>query len=300
LIVFVPSFGWAQSAGSAEWADYASDDYEVVPNITYNTANNTELKLDLYRPKNSHAPTPTIMYIHGGGWVRGTKERNVLRVLPYLALGWAVVNVEYRLAGNSLAPAAVEDCRCALRWIVQHAAEYNFDTARIVITGSSAGGHLALMTGMLPESTVFDRQCPNNRTVRREGVTEQPLKVAAIINWYGITDVGDLLSGPNVRDYAIEWFGSMKNREELASEVSPIHYVRVGLPPILTIHGDADPIVPYTQATRLHEALDKVGVPNELVTIQGGKHGDFSRQETVKSYSALREFLRKFNLLKVE
>src|SRR5438477_8117682 len=102
---------------------------------------------------------------------------------PYLEMGWAVVNVEYRLARASLAPAAVEDCRCALRWVIKNAKDYNFDINRIVVTGHSAGGHLALTTGMLPASAGLDRECHG----------PEELKVAAIINWYGITDVNDLL-----------------------------------------------------------------------------------------------------------
>ncbi|HXG63737.1 MAG TPA: alpha/beta hydrolase [Blastocatellia bacterium] len=300
LVVCVTSHGQTQAPGSDTWADHVAGDYDIHPNITYAIANNTELKLDLYLPKNRSTPIPTLLYFHGGGWVEGKKERNVLFVLPYLSLGWAVINVEYRLARNSLAPAAVEDCRCALRWAIYHAKEYNFDPAKIVLTGPSAGGHLALITGMLPAQSIFDRQCPTAESVRwREG-TEPQMKVAAIINWYGITDVSELLDGPHAKHYAMEWFGSLSNRQELARQVSPINNVRAGLPPIITIHGEADEIVPYSQAVKLHAALDKAGVPNQLVTIRGGKHGGFDRRELVNSYTVIREFLRKNGLLKLE
>ena len=76
----------------------------------------------------------------------------MLRLLPYLEMGWSVVNVSYRLGPVSLAPAAVEDCLCALRWVIRNAEQYNFDPARIVVMGSSAGGHLSLTTGMVPAS----------------------------------------------------------------------------------------------------------------------------------------------------
>src|SRR5499426_3122523 len=118
-----PGSGQSQAPGPDKWPDYASADYDILPNITYSIANNTELKLDLYLPKNRSAPNPTLMLFHGGGWVDGQKERNVFQLLPYLSLGWAVINVEYRLARNSPAPAAVEDCRCALRWVTYHARE---------------------------------------------------------------------------------------------------------------------------------------------------------------------------------
>jgi acetyl esterase/lipase len=149
---------------------------------------------------------------------------------------------------------------------------------KLVVTGNSAGGHLALTTGMLPASAGLERECPGN----------EELKVAAIVNWYGITDVGDLLDGPNMKTYAVTWLSSLTNRYEIAKRVSPLEYVRAGLPPILTIHGDADPTVPYSHGTRLHEALTKAGVPNQLLTIPGGKHGGFTREETLKLHSSFK------------
>ena len=282
------------------WTDYASGDFDVVPNVTYAVANNTELKLDLYLPKDRSAPRPTLILFHGGGWVAGQKENNIFYLLPYLSMGWAAVNVEYRVARNSLAPAAVEDCRCALRWATSHATEYNLDASKFVLTGTSAGGHLALMTAMLPASSPFDRQCPTDNSTRWREATEPPLKVAAVVNFFGITDVAELLEGPNAKHYAIEWFGSLSNRAELARQVSPINHVRAGLPPVITLHGDADDIAPYSQAVRFHAALDKAGVPNRLVTVRGRGHGGFDRQELVSGYAAVRDFLRKQNVLKNE
>ena len=292
-----PAWGQAPAPGSAQWADTVAIDFDVWPDITYRTANNTGLKLDVYAPRDRSSAVPTVMLIHGGGWVEYRKEQNVLSLLPYLALGWAVVNVEYRLARVSPAPAAVEDCRCALAWVTRHAREYGFDTTKIVLTGNSAGGHLALITGLLPASSAFDRSCPTADEVRWNSGAEPALKVAAVINWFGITDVADLLEGPNAKHYAIEWFGSMSQREELARQLSPIQYVRPGSPPVLTIHGDADDLVPYSHAVRLHEALGKAGVPNRLVTIRGGGHGNFNRQQMADNYAAIRDFLREQRLL---
>jgi acetyl esterase/lipase len=230
--------------------------------------------------------------------VAGMKERNVMQLLPYLSMGWAVFNVEYRLASSSPAPAAVEDCLCALRWVGAQAKEYNLDTTRIVVTGGSAGGHLALITGMLPPESPFYRSVPTNDTMRwREG-TEPAVRVAAIVNWYGISDVEELLDGPNAKHYAIEWFGSMNNRKELAHALSPVNYVRPGLPPVISIHGDQDDIVPYAQVVRLHKALDAAAVPNMLITIPGAKHDGFAKDALVSSFASIREFLRANGILK--
>ncbi|MEO2198421.1 MAG: alpha/beta hydrolase, partial [bacterium] len=235
----------AQLNDTETWASHLSNTYRVVPNVTYGVANNRENKVDLYLPRGVDGPTPVLMYIHGGGWVGGSKESSVLRLLPWLEKGWAVVNVQYRLGAVSLAPAAVEDCLCALRWVIRNAEEYDIDPDRIVVTGNSAGGHLALTTGMIPASAGLDRQCPGN----------EELSVAAIINWYGITDVADLLDGPNMKTYAVTWMGSLPNRLAIADRVSPLTYVRAGLPPVLSIHGDADPTVPYQHGVRLHAEL---------------------------------------------
>ena len=261
--------------------------YRTTPNITYLTATNFDAKLDVYQPVGVTTPNPTLVFFHGGGWTGGSKEGNTLTNLLWMDMGWTVVNVEYRLAKNSPAPAAVEDCLCALRWIYRNAKQYNFDTSRIVVTGQSAGGHLALTTGMIPASAGLDRQCPGT----------EDLKVAAIVDWYGITDVNDLLEGPNMRTYAVQWLGSMPNRAEVAKRISPLTYVRPGLPPILMIQGDADPTVPYTHSLRLREALDKAGVPNELVTVPGGKHGNFTVDENLKNYAAIRAFLTRHKLI---
>jgi acetyl esterase/lipase len=204
-----------------------------------------------------------------------------------MEMGWNVVNVEYRLAKVSLAPAAVEDCLCALRWVIRNAKQYGFDTTKLVVSGGSAGGHLALTTAMIPASEGMDRQCPGT----------EPLKVAAVVDWYGITDVVDLLDGPNMKTYAVQWMGSMPNRVEIAKRVSPLTYVRAGLPPIISIQGDQDPVVPYAHSVRLQDALKKVAVDGELITIPGGKHGGFTRAENQRAYEAIKAFLAKHGLI---
>lgn len=287
-ILILPAMDALAQAPLSETAAWAATvRYRVVPNVTYLTANNFEARLDVYQPQGVSTPVPTLIYIHGGGWVGGSKEGSIFNLLPYIEMGWAVVNVQYRLARISLAPAAVEDCRCALRWVIRNAKEYNFDVNKLVVTGHSAGGHLSLTTGLLPASAGLDREC----------FGPEELKVAAVINWYGITDVNDLLEGPNQKGYAVQWLSSLPNRDEVARRVSPLTYVRAGLPPVLTIHGDADPTVPYSHATRLREALDKAGVPNQLLTIPGGKHGGFNKDETLRIYATIREFLTRQGII---
>ena len=258
----------------------------TVPNVVYLRTNGWEGRLDVYAQKNP-TPTPTVVYIHGGGWFAGSKESYLLNMLPFLNMGYSVVNVEYRLTNTSLAPAAIEDCRCALRWVVANAHEYGFDPDKLIVAGQSAGGHLALTTGMIPASAGFDRICSR---------AEEP-RVAAIVDLYGITDVADLLDGPNKKPfpeaapYAVWWLGNQPNRAEIARAASPLTYVRAGLPPIISVHGDADPSVPYSHSVRLHEALEKAGVRHELITVPGGKHGGFPDAQWQRAYAAIQSFL---------
>ena len=275
------------------WATIAASEFRVHPNIVYGHANNVDLRLDVVTVDKSNQPRPTVIYIHGGGWVGGTKEGTELEVLPYLAHGMNAVNVEYRLASVSLAPAAVEDCRCALRWVYDHAQEYGFDTNKLVVAGGSAGGHLSLMTGMLTASAGFDNQCPG----KISGGKTAEMKVAAIVDYYGITDVADVLQGPNARSWALTWLDSLPNRMELAKQLSPLTYVRKDLPPIIILHGDSDPTVPYPQGVRLHEALDAAGVSNELVTIPGGGHGGWPREQNLRAQEAIFHFLTTHGIL---
>ena len=290
----------AHAQDAAEAFVRVASSYQLVPNVVYHRAGGNDLTLDVYRPRGAAGPTPTLMYIHGGGWTNGSRQASALTFLPYLEMGWAVISVSYRLADAAHAPAAVEDCRCALRWIYRNAESYNVDGDRIVVTGNSAGGHLALTTGMLPADAGLDAQCPGDRrrTWTTGNTSTAQLKVAAIVNWYGITDVHDLANRtPGTSgNFTEAWLGSRPDRNDVATRVSPTHYVRADLPPILTIHGDEDSIVPYDHATRLHEALGAAGVPNELLTIEGGGHGGFAPDEHQRIYRTIRRFLGEHGL----
>lgn len=281
-----PPAASAQGPELTDWSVLLSRHYAVSPNVTYLEVDGWEGKADVYRPTRAEAPVPTVIFFHGGGWIRGDKEGPVLHLMPYIAMGFAVMNVEYRVAPMAKAPAAVQDGRCALRWVYRNADRMGFDTTRIIVTGHSAGGHLALMTGILPPEAGLDTLCPG----------PQDLKVATVVNWYGITDVGDVLEGPNREAWAEEWIGSGPDRAELVRRLSPLTHVRSETPPILTIHGDRDPTVPYQHALWLQEALDREGVPNELLTIPGARHGGLNDEQLLLAYAKVREFLQQHGI----
>ena len=237
------------SAGAAE--------YQIRANVRYDQY--AETVLDILQPPAPALTTrPGVIVIHGGGWVRGDKERMVEPFcLPFIRQGFVVANVEYRLASVAPAPAALNDVLKAADWFHDHAPDYKVDEKRILATGSSAGGHLALMLGMLPASAGFGPET----------------KIAAVVNFYGIADVADQLEGPNQREYAVTWIPEQPDRLDLARRLSPLTYVRPGLPPVLTIHGDADPLVPFDQAVRLTKALKAAHDDATLITVPGGQHG---------------------------
>lgn len=266
------------SAEDITWAQRIAARYNVTADITYLTINGLDVKLDVYQPWVTGTPRPTLMFMHGGGWMTGaTKQTWALWFLPFLQLGWVIVNVDYRPSGTALAPAAVEDCLRALRWIGRNGAQFDIDAKQLVIAGLSAGGHLALTTGMIPTAM----SCRDVQGGARDGSllvsrmipdSADLLKPAAIINWCGITDVADVATGPNQRDYAMSWIGDQPGRLNIAKWMSPLTYVCAGLPPIITIHGDDDELVPYGHAVRLHDALSVAKVPNKLVTLPGARH----------------------------
>ncbi|HSS97751.1 MAG TPA: alpha/beta hydrolase, partial [Terriglobales bacterium] len=140
-LVVATKFCLAQPDAVFRWSVAASG-YRFISDIEYKGIQGQSLKLDVIAIEPLSQPRPTLLFIHGGGWVNGNKNETTLASLPFLNQGMNTVNIDYRLASQAHAPASVEDCRCALRWIYRHAKEYGFDTNKIVVVGESAGGHL--------------------------------------------------------------------------------------------------------------------------------------------------------------
>ena len=255
-------------------------------NAVYTKIGNWEGKMDLYLPPKEKWKSPVIINIHGGGWNHGVKESQT-GFNTFFKMGYAVANIEYRLTGQATAPAAVEDARCALIYLIQHAAELNIDVNKIVVMGGSSGGHLALMAGLLGNDHRFDRNC--------KGV--ENIKVAAIIDKYGITDVWDWGYGTRITSKsAINWLGSRAKDKEFALSVSPINYVNKNSPPTFIVHGDADPTVPYQQSVDLHKKFTDAGVKTRFITVEGGLHGKFTKEKNSEVNKAIADFLKELNL----
>jgi acetyl esterase/lipase len=274
---------YAQIVTSSRWLKEYHQRYNAALNIPYKGTDTPWCRLDCYSLKDSTKRTPVIVWIHGGGWRRGTKDSSNGLIPRFMDMGWAAVNVNYRVTEAGLAPAAVADCRAALAWVESHAEEYYFDPSKIVVGGTSAGGHLALMTGMLPAGNTID-------SAGGYAVSRPP---AAILDFYGITDVADLLSGPNRKGYAVSWIGNQTEGGRMAALVSPMSYVRSEVPPVFIAHGDKDTTVPYTHALRLKHALDSANVRNALHTVEGGYHGKWGKETDDLVFGEVVEFLKK-------
>lgn len=287
----IQKFAAAMLLPLCAWAQVPIDHRPAVPavipdsvlleaNIPYDQYKETVL--DILEPKEqTKEKRPGIILIHGGGWVNGTKEQRVeYAALKYVAHGFVVANIEYRLANVATAPAAVTDVLKAAQWFHKNAGKYHVDTNRIVVTGDSAGGHLALMVAMTPRSAKLG----------------PPAKIAAVVNFYGITDVADQLEGPHLQKYAVTWVPEQEGRRELAKRVSPITYVRKDLPPILTLHGDADKTVPYEHGANLTRELKNAGADARLITVSGAGHG-FPQATLDEQFEHIFAFLKEKKVL---
>ncbi|WP_128548483.1 alpha/beta hydrolase [Larkinella soli] len=265
----------------------------VLSNIAYDTVGGRPLFLDAYLPASQLGqdpwvqfptdPRPTLLYFHGGGWSEGDRISRSLLLLPYLEKGWCVVTADYRLLGPTNLLDCIRDCRAALRWVYGQAGKYPFDTARIVVSGESAGAHLALMTGLTADDPQFAvDSVPSGR----------PLRVAAVINWFGISDVEKAVRFWNSDAYTRQIVGSSPSAAGLLKLASPVQHVRPGSPPVLSVHGELDVNVPISQSEALHTALDRHGVRNELIRIPEKKHGNFSAEEFAQAFERIWQFVR--------
>lgn len=223
---------------------------QTVRDVEYANVNGTSLKLDLYLPAEKGEGRPAIVCIHGGGWKNGDKGHMKLAG-EFAQRGFVSISINYRLSGEAKFPAAVEDCRAAIRWVRANAAEHGIDPDRLGVYGTSAGGHLALMVGMLND--------------------DPEARVQAVCSWFGPTD----FTKGGGRDGAFVQFlgGTFDKIPDKFKDASPITHVTKDDPPTLLVHGDKDEVVPLLHSESLHTALKAVGVEVELVVVKNGGHG---------------------------
>jgi acetyl esterase/lipase len=243
------------------------------------------VSLDLFTPESgSDRPTPAVVFIHGGGWYAGSKKDLRFAAKDMAKAGYVGVSVGYRLAPKHKFPAQIEDVKCAIRWLRANADKYRIDKERIAVAGASAGGHLALLAGLT---------LPKDNLEGAGGVgADQSSQVCAVVNFFGPTDLARDGWLPLVDKMIVDFLGGARESiPQTYVAASPMTYIHKGGPPVLTIHGTKDPLVPYSQATLLHEALQKAGESSQLETIEGKGHGDWPPEVWAQVMEKIKTFL---------
>jgi acetyl esterase/lipase len=213
-------------------------DIEIERDVEYGKGGDTPLLLDIYRPKGRPKELlPAVMMVHGGGWRDCDKMTVPMPPRNLAARGYFVASIDYRLSGKACFPAAVEDCKCAVRWMRAHAGTYSVDPDRIGVVGASAGGHLVLMLGCADEKAGFEGT---------GGHPNQSSRVQAVCDFCGPTDLlTQELKPPLLIEVEQDFIGATIDQKPAAfKKASPIEYVSRENPPTLIIHGDQDDIVP--------------------------------------------------------
>ena len=258
----------------------------VFRDLPYITNGHARQKLDLFLPKDGKN-LPLIINIHGGAFRGGSKEMAV--PLDYLARGYAVASINYRLSQHAVFPAQIEDCKAAVRWLRANAAKYGLAPGYFAAWGSSAGGYLAAMLGTTGDVGEFE-------VGENLGVSS---RVQAVVDYFGPTDFlqmdahrtphGQLHTPANSPESQLVG-GAIEENKEKVGKANPITYVTNSAPPFLICHGDHDPLVPHHQSELLEAALKRAGVPVTFYTVNGAGHGGF---HDPKVPEMTREFLAK-------
>jgi acetyl esterase/lipase len=227
--------------------------------IEYGRVGDQALQVDVYSPKGLVKPAPGLIFIHGGGWRGGHRRDYKIYTVAFAQKGYVAASICYRFTHF---PAAVEDAKCAVRWMRANAAELHVDPNRIAVIGGSAGGYLALMVGY----TAGDKRLEGNGG--HEGVSSA---VQAVVDLYGPTDFDTPIGRDNktVTDFLGKPFSE---DPELYRFASPINHLNAKAPPTFVLQGTIDSLVPVEQSDILVEKLKKLGVPHWYDRLDGWPH----------------------------
>ncbi len=257
-------------------------------NVTYGKAGETELKLDLARP-DGDGPFPAIVFIHGGGWSQGSRQSYRGQIEDAARRGYVAATISYRLmqfdeskkettTATPNFPAQIHDAKAAVRWLRANAKKYNVDPDRIGVTGGSAGGHLSLLVGLTDPAANLEGDSGN---------PEQSSRVQAVVNVFGPTDMASCHEKSSVAwIFRLFMGGTPAEAAERYKAASPITYVSEDDPPVLTLHGDQDALVPIEQARKLDEKMKAAGASHTLMVFAGQGHG-FGGEDQQKAMNAM-------------
>jgi acetyl esterase/lipase len=253
------------ASASAVAADADPAAVEFFKDVVYGKAGDQDLKLNLARPKATAAPAPCVVVIHGGGWSAGNKDQHSDLVRLAAGKGYVAATVGYRLAPAHPFPAAVNDVKCAVRYLRSHAADYHLDPNRIGAVGFSAGAHLAMMLGVTDKADGLEGD---------GGWPDPSSKVQAVVSFFGPTDLTAPELWPDISPILRRFLGGpLAQKPDLYKQASPITYVREDSAPMLLFQGTNDPLVNWKQAVRMTEALSRKEVDGRIELLVGLGHG---------------------------
>jgi len=239
-----------------------------VRDVIYGHRDGMALTYDVFKPvKNANGALVVNMVSAGWRSSWGAPEERQARYQVLIDKGFTVVALHHASAPRFPVPDAVKDVRLGLRHIKLHAAEYGADPDRIGVWGASAGGHLALVAGVMADDGDPAAANPLERSGNR---------VRAVVAYFPPTDL-DVLLGDRAKSGAIDFDNSLR------ASISPIHFVDARDPPTLIITGDADKGVPPSQSETMHAAFDKAGVENKLTKFPGADHDFYVKGDPAKT-----------------
>lgn len=247
---------------------FSQTDTITAKNLVYAEAGSRKLLVDIYKLRSAKDPY-LIVWIHGGAWRSGSKESPPLGLLGE---GYAIASVDFRLSTEAPFPAQVHDIKAAIRFLRAKAGQFGYRRDKIIIWGSSSGGHLVSLVGTTNNDPYMEGTLGDYRN--------ESSSVQAIIDFYGPTNLLTILTqstphGINVRApaMAILLGKPVEEAKELAQKASPVFHVDPKDPPLLIVHGDQDIQVPVNQSLELMAAYKKNAAPVQLEFISGADHG---------------------------
>jgi acetyl esterase/lipase len=262
---------------------------EVTRHVPFAVEAGKPLELDIYRSEQHPTGCPVLFQIHGGGWMIGDKKEQALPLMNQMALaGWVCVTANYRLSPAATWPEHLVDCKRALAWIREHVAEYGGDPSRVVVTGGSAGGHLAALIALTPNQPEF-----------QPGFENADTSVRGCVPFYGVYDFVNRSS--TWRNAGLQGVleqrilkCELKNSPEVWDRASPVSHVSAEAPPFFVIHGDSDTLVPVPEAREFVKALrEKAREPLAYAELPGAQHAFeiFPSVRSLHTVNAVHRFL---------
>lgn len=243
---------------------------KIIENIPYADTDNPRQQIDLFLPRQrpDDKPLPIVAFIHGGGWRKGSRRSGLNFIGPIVQTGKYIgASIGYRLTDEAIWPAQIHDCKAAIRWLRANAEKHGGDSKKIVVAGSSAGGHLVAMLGTSGDVSELEGDLGD--------WCEKSSRVDGVINFFGPSNLTSMGGWHNNADSpeSLLLGGPVPENKEIAKAASPITYATEDDPPFLTIHGTNDTLVPFEQSIELTDSLQKAGVLAQLIPIQNGGHG---------------------------